>query len=151
MTSKEFIKEKVKELLDIFTDVRVRYCYSEEEGVHFIEIVPDYICNDDTFCEWESKIIDDFSEIYPAEGICFIPEDSIITIEEAQWVLYGSDYSITSNGIATQHTQYRETATELSTPFLFSSVNVPIIDTSFKFDVGEVLIESNNHEYLFAA
>lgn len=151
MTSVEFIKTRVKDFLDVFTEVRVRYCYSEEEGVHFIEFVPDYIRNHDVFCEFESKMIEDFCERYPAEGICFVSEDSAVSIKEAQWILYGSRYAITSSGNSIQQTQFRETLTELSTPFFLNFVSVPVIEGGLRFDNDEVLIESSNNEYLLAA
>jgi hypothetical protein len=62
--------------------------------IHFIEIVPKDIYHiDSAYIEWESSFFDEFVELFPAENICFISDDAIVGIEDADYILCGIDYA----------------------------------------------------------
>ena len=115
MEAKEYIKKELWEFVKKFSQVRVRYEYHELSNCHFIEIIPNevYHLNND-YLSWESEMWNNFVNLYPIEGICFISDDALAGIENAELILYGVDYapistdkeSITFNteSILLQHT-----------------------------------------------
>lgn len=77
-----------------FSGVRVRYEYDFLAKTHFIEVVPNEIYHlDDKYIQWESNMFDSFTDLYPDQNICFLSDDSIVSIEDASDILYGKAYS----------------------------------------------------------
>jgi hypothetical protein len=94
MKSKEFIKKELENLVKQFSQIRVRYEFRKRSDVHYIEVIPNkiYSLNDD-YIKWESDMWDRFVEQFPYEGICFISDDSLISIKNAELTLFGADYT----------------------------------------------------------
>jgi hypothetical protein len=97
MTSKEYIISELKTLVKDFPNVRVRYEYDSLAMVHFVEVVPREVYHsDDKYILWEGKMVDNFIEHYPCENIGFISDDAYVSIENAEFTLYGDSFAPTS-------------------------------------------------------
>jgi hypothetical protein len=94
MTSKEFIVKELKNLVERFPEVRVRYEFNELANAHFVEVVPYKVYKSNSeYILWESELWDRYVELYPEEGLCFISDnDVLVSIEKAEMRLYGADY-----------------------------------------------------------
>jgi hypothetical protein len=94
MTPKEFILKELKLFIEQFPQVRARYEFREFSGVHFVEIVPCEVYSfNEEYISWEVEMLDKFVELYPEEGICFISDDAVVCIENAEYALRGKDYA----------------------------------------------------------
>ena len=97
MTAREFIEVKLGILIEKFPKIRVRYEFHEPSEAHYIEIVPNEIHSlDEDYILWESETWDEFVALFPFEGICFISDDAMVGVENAELTLYGVDYMPTS-------------------------------------------------------
>lgn len=92
MEMKEFFKEKIDQLVSIFTNAKVSYEYDQLDGTHFIEVLPQDIYDSDEFLDWECETFKEFISAYPCENICFISEDASVTIENIEYAKEGIDY-----------------------------------------------------------
>jgi hypothetical protein len=94
MTSKEFVLKELEILTSRIPNIRVRYEYDKNAIVHIIEVVPNEIYHlDNDYIAWESDMDYRFIELYPTENICFISDDALVGIENAEYVLCGLNYA----------------------------------------------------------
>jgi len=102
MTAKEFIKKELENFIKQFPKTRVRYEFHEMANAHFIEILPNEIYSlDEKYLLWESEMWDRYVELYPQEGICFISDDALVGINNAELILYGEEYMLVPTEFAT--------------------------------------------------
>ena len=95
MNPKQFIISKLESFIEDFTQTRVRYEYDEESDTHFVEVVPNEIYHKyDNYIEWERKMFDDFVELFPCEGICFISDDAIVGLENIDFEIHGKLFEV---------------------------------------------------------
>lgn len=99
MTSKDFIINRINELVNIFPNVKVRYEDHHLSNTHFVEVVPNEIYRlNEKFQVWEEEVVFQFIEKFPDQNLCFITDNAIVGIEtvnyEAKGVLYDLLYSI---------------------------------------------------------
>lgn len=101
MTPKEYISAKITQLVELFPQTRVRYECDEFSGIHTVEIIPQAEYNKDSMRDWQCMVFEEFFKLYPAEAVCFISEDALVGIENAEIVkagaLYGNpDYTVSN-------------------------------------------------------
>lgn len=100
MRSTEFIKNKLRSLVEEFPNIKVQYEFRENSLVHFVEVLPDNVYHyDENYADAEERIILDFISNFPDENICFISENSYVKIEHPSFELQGSKYIETFNVI----------------------------------------------------
>ncbi|MBN2764906.1 MAG: hypothetical protein JXR27_00930 [Paludibacteraceae bacterium] len=93
MTSQEYIILELNDFIVSFPQTRVRYEYDQLSDVHFIEVVPNSVYHlDEAYIKWESEMYDRFIASYPDQNICFISDDALVGLENAQLALTGSVY-----------------------------------------------------------
>jgi len=93
MVSSEYIIEKLKELVKDFPAIKVRYEYKGDSSVHFVEVLPGSVYrHDEGYADAEDRIIMDFIKEFPDENICFVTEDSYVTVENPSFELVGCNY-----------------------------------------------------------
>jgi len=93
MKSQEYIINELESFIKKFTNVRVRYEYDEGAKVHIVEVLPNDVYRlDEEYILWERQMFHRFVEVYNTENICFISDDALVGIENAELVLCGSDY-----------------------------------------------------------
>ncbi len=95
MSAKEFIINRIRELVHEIRNVKVRYEYDSMASVHTVEVSPcDIYRNDKDYMRLEAEFYDDFVKNFPEESICFQSSDAPVRIERADYVLAGIDYYI---------------------------------------------------------
>lgn len=93
MDSSGFVKNHLYKLIKEFPKTKVRYENHTLSRTHFIEVVPNSIYYlDDKYIKWESDVIDEFISQFPNENICFISDDALVGIENAEFVLLGDEF-----------------------------------------------------------
>ncbi len=97
MKSREFIKTKLNELYTKFSDIRIRYEYRANTYSHLIEIIPfNFFEENEEYITIESKIEEDFENMFPNENILFISDGSLTEIINPEFRL-GYDDTIKFN------------------------------------------------------
>jgi len=83
MTAKDYIEEKLSLLASKFTDIKIRYEHHANTGSHLIEIMPlSFFEENGSYLEEETKIEDEFEQLFPSENIVFISEGSLTVIRK---------------------------------------------------------------------
>lgn len=100
MTAKEYILNKLENLTNKFPQVRVRYEYDKMADVHVIEVVPNDVYHlDNTYIAWESEVVDNFIDLFPTQNICFISDDALVGIRNAEYIFEGFAFASLSMNI----------------------------------------------------
>lgn len=95
VSAKDFIINRIKDLVLKIRNIKVRYEYDSMASVHTVEVLPcDTYRNDEDYIRLEAEFYDDFIKNYPEESICFQSSDAPVRIENADYVLAGKDYYI---------------------------------------------------------
>jgi hypothetical protein len=95
VSAKDFIINRIKDLVLKIRNIKVRYEYDSMASVHTVEVLPcDTYRNDEDYIRLEAEFYDDFIKNYPEESICFQSSDAPVRIENADYVLAGTDYYI---------------------------------------------------------
>lgn len=90
MTSQEYIFQELNEFIVKFPQTRVRYEYDALSDVHFIEVVPNRVYHlDEAYINWEAEMYDKFVAVFPNQNICFISDDAMVGLENANFELVG--------------------------------------------------------------
>ena len=89
----DYIKGHLKNLIQQFPSIRIRYQYDWAAVVHCIEIVPKKIHKSNTdYIKWEDDFCLKFIEKFPDQNIYFFTSDSLVGIEELHFELLGPKY-----------------------------------------------------------
>jgi len=84
MIAKDFIEEKLRILASKFIDIQIRYEYRVNTNSHLIEIIPlSFFEGNESYFEKETKLEDEFEQLFPSENIVFISEGSLTVIKKA--------------------------------------------------------------------
>ena len=84
MIAKDFIEEKLRILASKFIDIQIRYEYRVNTNSHLIEIIPlSFFEGNESYFEEETKLEDEFEQLFPSENIVFISEGSLTVIKKA--------------------------------------------------------------------
>jgi hypothetical protein len=85
---KEYLKKELKQLLNKFQDIQIRYEFDEDDFVHIIEVTPLAVYESDkTYVKFEIELRKKFAIEFPNEEIMFVSEDSLTKIETPEFVL----------------------------------------------------------------
>lgn len=117
MTSTEYIIAELEKFVKSFHQTRARYEISNDGVTHIIEIVPNEVYHmDDLYLEWEDKFFNDFVSQFPYENICFITDDSALSIVKPIFTVEGLSFAPIST--------HEEIGFEIHTPTLVSASSV---------------------------
>ena len=97
MNPKEYIITKIDQLVKLFPQTRVRYECDDFSGTHTVEITPQSEYNKEAMMKWQSEVFEDFFDLYPAEAVCFVSEDALVSVKEADVVKTGALYNINTD------------------------------------------------------
>ncbi|MCL2435624.1 MAG: hypothetical protein FWD09_05750 [Lentimicrobiaceae bacterium] len=129
MTAKEFIKKELSNFIKQFPQVRVRYEYHELSDAHFIEIIPNEVYNlNEEYLVWECDMWDRFVEHYPMEGICFISDDALVGIENAELALSGVGYGYTPISTAKESITFDSSSIFLQPIVIGNVIDITLAD-----------------------
>jgi len=82
MTSTEYIKNKLSQILSQFPEIGCKYEFDAFSASHLIELKPNEIYfSNHSFKEKEVELLSEFIELYPFENITFITDDDLYKIE----------------------------------------------------------------------
>jgi len=81
--SKQFIKEKLKEIKKQFPNITFKY--EQTIDVNKIKVTPVELFDSDDYIEVEEKLSNEFEELFPNEEILFISDNSLTEIENVEF------------------------------------------------------------------
>jgi len=109
MTSIDYVKNKLTELVDLFQDIQCDYQYDSMAGTHIIRVSPAKIYeNNPVFEIQEMSIINEFYTIFDTETICFISENNKFKIRNITQTFVGKLFILNkiADFNATRHHNY---------------------------------------------
>ena len=110
MKSKEFLLKELKEMVDIFPNIKCLYEFDAIDCSHSIEVLPtSFYESNQEFIFLESRIYKSFYEKYPEEGLSFISGETIFPVKP-QEILVGNTYK---NEFELPNVSSKETFTSL--------------------------------------
>lgn len=69
--AKAYIQQRLKEWLNLFPGLQMRYYYEQCSDVHFVKLDPSsYPMDDERFLEAQLSLFDDLIDIFPEHGVC---------------------------------------------------------------------------------
>lgn len=122
MTSHEYIISKLEDFVKNFQQTRARYELSSDGVTHVVEIVPNEVYHmDEKYLEWEDSFFNEFVCLFPYENICFITDDSALSIVKPIFTIEGLGFAPISIHV--------ETEFDIHTPIVVnvSSIFNPVI------------------------
>jgi antitoxin component HigA of HigAB toxin-antitoxin module len=88
----DFIISRLKEMVNTFENIHIKYSYDDIANFHVIEVAPNNIRYEDRhFVEMEAALWKDFAENYPREEICI---DEFDDLNDANETLYENTPSL---------------------------------------------------------
>ncbi len=94
MEAKQFILQKMSDLVTLFPKVRVRYDFHFLSKTHALEIVPNKVYDfDQSYKSWESDALFEFMDLFPEESITFVSDNSILGIDKVDYELVGDMFA----------------------------------------------------------
>lgn len=94
MTPKEFVIKNLDNLTHRFPGIRVRYAYDSMALVHTVEICPsDFYRSNQDYIAWENTMFEKFVDSFPQENICFVSEDDVVGVENAEYEKIGAEFN----------------------------------------------------------
>lgn len=99
MISRDFVEQKVNQLVALFPTVRVRMQYDAFSYTYAIEVTPLSVYESAQFLDWQCDTFSEFAGCFPTECIYFISEESLSKLDNPEIVKYGvhyrnSDYTV---------------------------------------------------------
>ena len=88
MKSKEYLKNRLNDISNVFPELIFRYQFNENTETHIIEVKPleTYQTNDD-YIKCEAELMFDFENEFFPETILFVSEDSLTQITEPEFTI----------------------------------------------------------------
>ncbi len=95
MTSTEFIKQKLNELVNIFSTIKCAYEFDNFDNTHIVEVLPSvFYKNSESFYQASETINNEFIEKFPFEGLFFIDDTDLMPISNVMYEVKGRDYEV---------------------------------------------------------
>lgn len=132
MNSIAFAKNSIDRIVSEFQNVKCRYEFHQPSFTHFIEVIPNDVYKfNEGYVELEEKIVEDFEELFPAEFICFLTDDSTYKISNPIYTKHGCEYAITELiGVQYASFEYLSRSHKSFAKFLSSCQNVATVHHS---------------------
>lgn len=92
MKSKEFIKFKLNELVEVLPTAKLSYQFKDSSQTHFIKIEPAKLYDDDQFIHFYASMLMDFDNLFENEGVCFLNDD-VIDLHNIEFIVKGCKYT----------------------------------------------------------
>lgn len=105
-SAKDFLIENLNRISVLFPEINIRYEYRSNTNSHIIEVIPlSVFKNNDNYIMAEINLEESFEEQFPNEDLVFISEDSLTTINNAEFAfgnnLMSFDVSLMESNIIT--------------------------------------------------
>ena len=103
MKARDFVEKKLRNLIEKFPNISIRYEHCKATDSHLIEILPlHFFNNNEQYMREEWDIEDEFENMYPLEDIVFISEKSLIEIKKADLTLGYETITFDNEGGSTE-------------------------------------------------
>ncbi len=94
MNPKEFIKNRLNELRNIFPELSFKYKYNPNTSTHIVDVRPlDCYQKNQDYIKYEAEFGFEFDNIFYPETILFVSEDSLTQISNPEFVFNASQFS----------------------------------------------------------
>lgn len=88
MKSKEYLKNRLNEISNVFPELTFRYQFNENTETHIVEVKPlDTYQTNDEYIKCEANLMFDFEDEFFPETILFVSEDSLTQITETEFTI----------------------------------------------------------------
>ncbi|TAH04943.1 MAG: hypothetical protein EAZ15_00315 [Sphingobacteriales bacterium] len=95
ISSIDFVKQKIDELVIQFPSIKCSYEFDESDNTHSVEILPsEFFILSEEFSIIENNIYNEFFDLFPYEGLYFITDDVLVPVSHPVYSRQGSDYTI---------------------------------------------------------
>jgi len=95
MTSVEFIKQRLNELVNIFPTIKCAYEFDNFDNTHIVEVMPsEFYNNSQSFYQVSETINNEFIDKFPFEGLFFIDDTDLMPISNVIYEVKGRDYEV---------------------------------------------------------
>ncbi len=78
-----YLKDKLSNLSEKYSHLKIRYEYREIVNTHIVEVLPLSSYFEEEYITNEIELENEFSKLYPSEEILFISTDSLTEIKES--------------------------------------------------------------------
>ncbi|MGB9748142.1 MAG: hypothetical protein ACPLXM_14545 [Bacteroidales bacterium] len=101
MTSIEYIKARLQEVMKRFPQLSFRYKYSALNSTHVIDVQPfELYSKNSDYGNWEAQFTYDFDNSFPTETVLFISDNSLTKIEFPDFVIGPSLFQFLVNNVS---------------------------------------------------
>lgn len=92
MKAKDYIKDKIDNLVKDFPEIQCRYEWDEFSGSHYVEVLPKEFYESKSFTERHKNIILEFIDLFPYESLSFHTEGSAVDLEDVIYTRKGEQF-----------------------------------------------------------
>ncbi|TAG52761.1 MAG: hypothetical protein EAZ27_11815 [Cytophagales bacterium] len=92
MTALQYLKSKINTLVLNFPTIKCSYEFDNFDNSHTIEILPSSIYNSPTFYKTSMEVYNEFTELFPFEGLFFIDDKVFVPIQNPIYQIVGKNY-----------------------------------------------------------
>ena len=94
MNPKDFIKARLNELRNIFSQLSFKYKFNPNTSTHVVDVRPlDCYTENPDYIKYEADFGYEFDNIFYPETILFISEDSLTQIDNPEFVFNANQFS----------------------------------------------------------
>ena len=94
MKARDFIENRLQELIETFPQMRVSYEFDILSDTHFIEVLPsEEFRNNSEYSKFETNLIIEFISTYPNEDIVFVSKNDLIEVNNPSIIKTGKLYN----------------------------------------------------------
>ncbi|RRN76296.1 hypothetical protein EIM50_25405 [Pseudoxanthomonas sp. SGD-10] len=97
MSPQEFIKEHISAIVKKFSFLNFSYYCDDVDGTHFILVSPSVFFEqfDDEFVTIQNKVILEFIQLYPTQGLAFVGDEDLFEGEKPLFVIGSCESTVT--------------------------------------------------------
>jgi hypothetical protein len=88
MKSQEYIKERLRGIVNEFPQISFSYQYDKIENLHIVQVTPieQYVSNQE-YKDAEGDLTFDFDNLFFPESLVFVSDESLIQVDEPEFVI----------------------------------------------------------------
>lgn len=138
MNSISFVKSNIDKLVEIFPQLSCSYEYDQFSNTHIIKVLPNATyANDESYASKEFEVTTKFIDLFPDESICFISDESLISVDspiyEKTGLLFGINEQYDIKGWRTINNINQFNIASLSTITYVDMVKFPELIVPFQY------------------
>ena len=93
MKSKEYLRNRLNEISNVFPELILRYQFNENTETHIIEVKPlEIYQTNDEYIKCEAELLFDFENEFFPETLLFVSEDSLTQLTEPEFTIRKQEF-----------------------------------------------------------